>query len=473
MKMKRILLICILPCFLFMQSFSAFAAVDTAVAQGIATALAGKTVSDIINEVRLSGVSLIDQATHSANALISRAGNEANVLAGNFDIIFKENMNLTFDRLSEERKAVLIEAEALRRTLSSITDTAYNFKDSTVLDLNHIVTSLPFVKNDFFLQSIRGLSYLPQASDFKFQVAATTLGVHEKVNTTIEVFKGHDNNKKLLQNVMVDQSKQRFFADITIPNKHLSENFTDNDLSIFPLTIRFNISRKKGWWVFSKQEMQVYDVPVFFNLFPRKAATLVSVTKKPTYGWKSAGTMSERYSTPNRHCSKNCKGEPTRGGNRIEFAVPGGPAPYKVGYKRLRNALQACIGGNCGWSDSFNLRLTNNDTKLIFTWDTWSTSGTWEATANVQEYKVTGEFTDTSGEINAYFGKVLEIIVPKDTTIGILKIRTFTKQNYEIKLGESDPYGIPTYHGLSSAGTNKSRAAYRVNDPAAVAKSRF
>jgi len=35
----------------------------------------------------------IDQATHSANALISRAGNEANVLAGNFDIIFKENMN--------------------------------------------------------------------------------------------------------------------------------------------------------------------------------------------------------------------------------------------------------------------------------------------------------------------------------------------------------------------------------------------
>jgi hypothetical protein len=473
MNVKRLFSVFSLLGLLLLQPLSAFAAVEGAVAQGIATALAGKTVSDIVNEVRLSGVSLIDQATQSGNALISRAGNETNVLAGNLDVIFKDNMNLTFDRLSEERKAVLIEAEALRRTLASVTDSAYSFKDSTVLDFNSLVTSLPFVKESFFVQSIRGLSYLPQAGDFKLQIAATTLGIQEDVSTTVEVFKGHGNAKQLLPNVIVDQSKQRFLADIMIPNKLFAMDFTDNDLVLLPLTIQFNTSRKKGWWIFSSLEKQVYEVPVYVNLFPRSAGTLVSITKKPTYAWVNAGSKSERYGTPNRHCSKKCGGEPTRGSNRIEFAVSGGAAPYKVGYKRLTNAHQACIGGNCGYSDSFNLRLTENDTRLIFTWDTWSTSGTWEASADILEYQVTGESTDTSGEISASFGKVIEIPISKDATFGILRMHTFTKQEYEIKLGEPDPYGILTYQGTSSAGPETSRVAYRVNDPATVAITKF
>ena len=354
MKKNRVLSSFALLGFLLLQPIPAFAVVEAALAQGIASALAGKTVSDIVNEVRLSGVSLIDQATQSGNALISRAGNESNVLAGNLDVIFKDNMNLTFDRLSEERKAVLIEAEALRRTLAAVTDSAYSFKDSTVLDLNSLVTSLPFVKEKFFVQSIRGLSYLPQVADFKLQVAATTLGIQEDVSTTVEIFKGQGEAKKLLPNVIVDQSKQHFFADISIPSDLLKSDFSDNDLVLLPLTIRFNTSRKKGWWIFSTLDRQVYDVPVYVNLFPRKAGTLVSITKKPTYAWVNAGTKSERYVTPNRHCSSHCNGEPTRGGNRIDFAVSGGAAPYKVGYKRLTNARQACVGGNCGWSDSFN-----------------------------------------------------------------------------------------------------------------------
>jgi hypothetical protein len=473
MKIKYFILIGAIVVNLICQSFFAFAALDTAIAQGIATALSGKTVSDIINEVRLSGVSLIDQAKHSANAMISRGGNEANVLAKNLDIIFKDDMNLTFDRLGEERKAILIEAEALRRNLSSLTDTAYSFKDSAVLDLNDIVTSLPFTKKNFFIQSIKGLSYLPQAGDFKLQVAATTLGIQERINTNIEVFKGHENDNKPLKNIIVDQSKQRFIADIYIPNKELSAHVNENNLTIFPLTIRFNVSRKKGWWIFSTQDEQTYDVPVFLNLFPRKAATIISITKRPTYGWVNIGQKSDSYSTPNRHCSKHCKGEPTRGGNRIEFAVPGGPAPYKVGYKRLMNPIQKCVGGNCGYSDSFNLSLTNNNTRLVFTWDTWSTPGTWKATADVQEYRIIGETTDTTAKIDAYFGKILEILIPKDTTTGILKIQTFTKQKYEIILGAADPNGIITYQGKSIAGPDKSRVTYRVNNPTAVAKSIF
>lgn len=458
---------------LLLQPTTATAVVEAVVAQGIATALAGKTVSDIVNEVRLSGVSLIDQATNTGNALIARAGNEAGVLAGNLDIIFKEDMNQTFDRLSEERKAVLIEAEALRRSLRQVTDAAYNFKDTAVLDLNSIVAALPFVKQTFFVQSIRGLSYLPQSGDFRIQVAAATLGINEDVSTTIQVFRGHGTNKKLVPNVIVDQAKQRFTADLVIPNKALQSDFKDNELFLLPLTVKFEVKRKKGYWIFSSVENQTYDVPIYLNLFPRAAATLTSVTKQPTFAWAATDSKSDRYQTPNRHCSRRCGGEPTRGGNKIEFAVAGGAPPYKVGYKRLANPRQSCIGGNCAYSDSFNLRLTESDTRLIFTWDTWSTAGTWEATADIQEYRVSGEITNTSEKTFAYFGRVLEVPIPKETTFGVLRLRTFTKQEYEIKIGEPDPNGILTYQGTTNMGPNLSRAAYRVNDPASIATSRL
>lgn len=458
---------------LFLQPLTGNAAVEGAVAQGIATALAGKTVSDIINEVRLSGVSLIDQATHSGNALIARGGNEVSVLSKNLDFIFKDDLNLTFDKLSEERRAVLIEAEAIRRDLARTTDSAYNFKDTAVLDLNSIATALPFVKKTFFVQSVRGLSYLPQAGDFRIQVIASTLGVDEDTSTTVQVYRGQGSEKKLIPEVTVDQSIQRFMADIVIPNKLLADDFRDDELHLLPLTLSFDVSRKTGWWIFSSTNTSSYEVPIYVNLFPKKTASVVAVTKVPVYDWVNIGTKSDRYSTPNRHCKKNCKGEPTRGGNRIEFAVAGGPAPFKVGYQKLVNPRQACIGGNCGWSDSFNLRLTEYDTRLIFTWDTWSTPGTWEATADIHEYRVVNEDVKSSDSQAVYFGRVLELSIPTHATFAVLRVKTFTKQEYEIVLGETDPNGILTYQGRSPAAPGLTRVAYRVNDPAAVAISRY
>ncbi|SEJ91488.1 hypothetical protein [Pseudomonas sp. NFACC07-1] len=462
-----------IPILLAFQSAPALAAVDAALAQGIATALGGKAVGDIINDVRLSGVTLIDQATQSGNALIARSGNEASVLAENLNSILKEDMNIAFDRLSEERKMLLIEAEAMRRSLASTTDAAYSFKDSTMLDLNALATSLPFVKNKFFVQSIKGIAYLPQAADFKMKIAATTLGIQEDVRTDIEVLKGTGSDAQPLPSVLVDQSKARFFADVSIPNELLSSEFDQSSLKIVPLTIRFKTTRNKGWWIFSTSETKIFDVPINISLFPRSAGHLTAHTKSPSYAWVSAGTQSVRYGTPNRNCTKKCKGEPTRGSNRIEFAVSGGAAPFAVGNKRLKNPRQSAVGGNNGFSDSFNLRLTDNDTRLIFTWDTWSTSGTWEASADVEEYRVIGETSGTSELAGITFGRALAIIVPKDMTYGLLRITTFTKQQYEINISQPDPYGLLAYQGTSSAGPDTSRVTYRVNDPALVSPGEF
>lgn len=470
MKPIQVVLFIIITVFISIKPVTVGAVVgETA----IATYLGGKAVSSIINDVRLTGVGLIDQAGATGNAIISRAGNEANVLAGNLDILFKEDVNLVFDKLSEERKLVLIEAEAVRRKLAAVKDTAYNLKDSAVLDLNSIIVGVPFIKDEFFVQSVRGLSYLPQASNFRIQIAATTLGIQEKVSTRLEVWKKNGNSTRLLDGVIVDQSQQRFFADLALPSKHFAEDFNDTELVLVPLIVRFIVERKKGWWIFSSLEKKIYDIPIYLNLFPRSAGTISMHTKRPTYAWVPAGTKTDTYPTPNRHCKKKCGGEPTRGGNRIEFAVNGGPEPFKVGNKRLINPRYACVGGNCGYSDSFRIALTENDTRLIFTWDTWSTSGTWEASADVLEYRVAGEASESTKPLQAYFGQILQIPVAADYTFGIAKVKMFTKQEYELQIGQPDTNGMLTYQGKSEAGPNLSRITYRVNAPSAAAVSYF
>lgn len=464
---KKIILVAIL----ILHSFILHAAVETAVAQGIATALSGKKVSDIINEVQLTGVNLIDQSNHTGNALISRAGNEANVLAGNLNFILKDNLNESFNSLSEERKLLLIEAEKMRKELGNTADKAYKFKDSLTLDLNFIVTSLPFVKEKFFIQSIKGLSYLPSNKNFNLKISATTLGIHEGIHTNIKIYDAKDKTNTPLENVIVNQAEQRFFANVSIPQDSLQVKFNDENMTIVPLTVEFEVEKKRGWWIFSWLDKNSYTVPIYLSLYPKKVADIQITTKQPVYDWVNIGDKTKSYITPNRHCKHNCGGQPTRGGNRIEFSVAGGAKPYKEGYKRLINPSQKCTGGNCGFSDSFRLYRTENNTRLIFTWDTWSTPGTWEAKADIEEYQVVNEKSYNSKIIPAYFSKQFTALIPKEFTYGILKIKTFTKNEYEIQIGAPDSKGLLQYQGQTNSGPDKIRVSYRIESPDKVMQS--
>jgi hypothetical protein len=73
----------------------------------VGAALAGKKVSEIINELELTGSSLIAQAGATGNGLVSHAGNEANVLAKNVSFDMRDCLDQTFDRLDDSEKRLL------------------------------------------------------------------------------------------------------------------------------------------------------------------------------------------------------------------------------------------------------------------------------------------------------------------------------------------------------------------------------
>lgn len=413
----------------------------------IGAVLVGKKVSQIINDLNLAGSQLIAQAGATGNGMISHAGNEANVLAKNVSFELRDRMDQTFERLDDAEKKLLIEVERTRQSLLEVVDKAYDAKDTMAVDLNRILDRFPFLSKGFFIQSVRGVAYFPGSSDYKMKVTASTLGIDEKVKTTVSVVV----DDKPLEDASVDQSLQRGQAVITIPNSALSGKFNEREMVLVKAKLTFNVERQKGWGIFTRTVKEgPFEVPLTLALYPRIAATITPTSMAPTYAWVATGSMSQDLSTPNRHCH-HC-GRDTTGPNTIEIVVAGGNVPV-VDYKRFVDPLSlSCIsGGNvCGFSSAHRTSITNNGAKAVANWNTNSHPTTWRLTAPVETYTMTGEQAYAGPPQTALFGQALFFDFPKGSTVTALKVRTFTKNEYQILTGTADPKQILTYKGVEA-----------------------
>lgn len=411
----------------------------------IVTALAGRTVKSIIDDLRQTARGLLDQGTTAGHAMLTRAGNEGNVLAANAAFQLQGVMDKTFDKLNSQQKALLVETEKFRRDLKAIKPAVYDIKDTTVLDLNRFVQRIPFVDDTLFIQAVRGIAYLPQDGDFTMSVYAP-IGVEADGETKVELFL--DNRAVPLK--ALDMSSQRGVAKLTIANGVIAPRFQQRSLSTVPLTIKLTVTRNDGWWVFKKQKTLSLSAPIALTLYPRIAGTATVSAKLPTYVWNDIGTKDQTYQTPDRHCDKKCGGERTRGPNRIEFSVPGGAPPYQVGYQRLTDARLDCIGNPCAYSAVTAVGITDHDTRAYANWDTWSRPSTWRLRAKILQYAVSTEKDATPVTIDLEFDKLASAVLPKARNYTAVDVTTFTGKRYQILADQAD--ALLEYKGESDAG---------------------
>lgn len=439
-------------------------------AQGtiIVGVLAGKQISKIIADLKLTAVNLMAQADNSGNAMLSHAANEANVLAQNLSFQFRDRLDQTFDRLGDQEKLLLIEAENMRTSLAQTVDKAYDAKDTLAIDLNRMLDRFPFLSNGFFVQSVRGIAYFPGAGNYKLKVTASTLGIDAnlKTNVTMAI------DGKPVESLEVDQSQQRGQAFITLPNAVMSPKFSDKDLVLVKAILTFNVERKRGFWPIRWTSKEgPFEVPLTLSLYPRTAATITISARAPIYAWVPVGSITVSKDTPDRHCESHCRGEPTRGPNRIEMGVSQGDV-MSIGSKRFVGTPSlVCTGGgySCGFSGAHLTYVTNNASQAVGTWDTWSRPTTWTLTSNIEEYKMQGDEPFTGRPIPVLFGQPLSFDYPKGSTVKTINVKTFTKNEYSILTGQVDQKDLLIYKGLEpNAPPTVDRLLYQVKLPDGV-----
>lgn len=89
--------------------------------------------------------------------------------------------------------------------------------------------------------------------------------------------------------------------------------------------------------------------------------------------FEPVGTKSVTVTTEDRHCSRNCEGEPTRKNYSTSLSADPG--------LMLNNPRLVCHGASCPWSGVLYVRLEQANQRAVGSWDVWSRPMTWELTA--------------------------------------------------------------------------------------------
>jgi hypothetical protein len=191
---------------------------------------------------------------------------------------------------------------------------------------------------------------------------------------------------------------------------------------------------------------------------------------EPEFAWIAAGSMSKDERTPDRHCH-HC-GHDTTGPNTIEMVVEGGNVPV-VDYRRFVApvTLGCILGGDiCGFSGGHRTDITNNGTKAVANWNTNSHPTTWRLTAAVEKYTMTGDEAYAGATQDAPFGSVVFFDFPAGSTVKALKVKTFTKNEYQILTGVAGPKQMLSYQGVETkAPPAVTRVLYQIGLPTGVA----
>lgn len=398
----------------------------------LGAALAGKTAESIIDDLQQAATVTISNGTSAGNAMMVRAGDQANLLVANLRNQLGDVSNETFSKLSDTQQKMLTEAEKYRTTILSLSNTAYDIRDSTVVDAAMLMQGIPLIPDALFVQRVTGLSHFHEDGDYEVAVYAT-MRTQNDVKNDVQVM--IDGKRVVLSNL--DMSRSGVIA-FSIPASSLNSKFLPTKIVEVPIKVHLSTTRPGGWWQLHRPQTQSVDFSVEIHLFPAIAGTAVISAQVPTYGWTDAGVLTRDLWSPQRTCHHKCHGDPTKGPNDLAITVSGSAPPNHEGDMRLKNPSLTCDQGDCGYrlpeSLAAAVSLTDNATVASAHWETWSGPGHYVLTANSEKFGRTGEATWPGQNVQLPFGQVVTFLIPEDATAIFADITTITGQHKRVAL---------------------------------------
>lgn len=108
-------------------------------------------------------------------------------------------------------------------------------------------------------------------------------------------------------------------------------------------------------------------------------------------GWVNIGVVRKTKPTGNHHCSRDCRGEPTRTNYQVSLSVNDYRSP-SLGDRKLVEPKLKCKSGPCGgWNQVLNVELADDGKTATASFDVWSNPTSWELTASILEYQIVSE----------------------------------------------------------------------------------
>lgn len=134
-------------------------------------------VKGVIDDAQKAANDLLNSATMNGNALTSHAATEFLVVTQSARLALNDDLTKKVEDLNQDQLNILLSLDQTKQWATQQLSNIYDVKDTFVVDATRWESAWIFTHTpDFYVQSIRGTSFLPQAADFQVKMIAYGLG---------------------------------------------------------------------------------------------------------------------------------------------------------------------------------------------------------------------------------------------------------------------------------------------------------
>jgi hypothetical protein len=446
--------------------------IETLLAQQGANVVAGelssRKISDIINELRAAGASLIGQAANEGNGLAARLGNEMTVAAINAANAFGGQLNNTVAQASAEAQPVLAALNYVAANHKKLLKETYRMKDTLVMDLRAI--SWRVTGDHFFIQTIDGTAQIPKKEGvYRISVIGTGLGIPSStLKSESKLFIGNKHYNPI-------PPQNAYTATFEVPVADLQ--FMAKKLRLVNATLKTTQSVKS--YIFGWKRRPAPDVDISIGLYPLHFAQVSINSTHSKFEWVKARDEGTNHTTGDHNCA-TCS-NPPKTPYTLSIKVPNQlKTTPQLGDQQLKAPKLECLkdmrtirifnrdivvdASACGWTSITSVNLSENNSRADGKWLSWGSPTTWRFAAEVWEFTATGEAKEQQPAQDVEFDSIVEFDVPAGQgSFAVAVGKTYSNEKFEFVLGNNTD--MLTLQKQALTPTGRAKYLYVVGKP--------
>ncbi|MFK4047946.1 hypothetical protein ACI2KH_23720 [Roseomonas mucosa] len=371
---------------------------------------------------------IMSQAEQTGNALIARSASEAQLLIDNVSLNLTDQRNKTVRSINDETTRIWMHLAEVLDHLDEQANRAYEVRDATVVDVQDILATFPFVDKITSIVAVRGLTIPHQNTEHTIIVTGTGLGpANDSVASTLDFELNGKPVVPIRQNRRGNNSSEIVFS----PDQ-LEEFFDKNDQKILftALKIKLTAKRPRTWKIWRDTQNSEITSSVWLSFFPRKAGEVSITVQTKEFGWKPENQtiVSDAYDSPD--CGENKCNVPWQ---TNPILVQGGNVPNPVeGSRRITGGTCSCQplwgSDSCAAWHTKTFIISQEGRAAVCLGRHWTEINRYQAIATVENYVQTKIVQKDENTQEIYFGTPVDFNLPRDYVGYTVKFKSITNQ---------------------------------------------
>jgi hypothetical protein len=368
-------------------------------------------VGDLIDELNTTVTNVNTQLGMSS----SHIGSHLNVLISNLRYAYRDELGLTLDNISNERRKAL---EEVKTTFAKILEMSSENLERHIVELDNVVASVErsLGVSMFWIGSIKGNIYEVDTNASKqitLRVKGRGIGgTNSDYRSEVEVWVNGRN--ALINRSVMGSNEARLKVDRTI----VAENSHDENgvlVTDAVLKVKYYVMKKI---LFFNLGVEYSEITLPFKLvgYGNVIGSVVIDGLQPVYVLKYERTETREYTSTSNHCEKNCDSHYGQT-NCWSWATSN---PDEV----LYDPTIRCFDGPCEFNYEYPPQLTDGNKSVTWCYQsrTWPTR--WRMTVNVGRMMVDAYSVYRQG-LPLTTSEPVRLRVPKSVTGAVVIMKVY------------------------------------------------